>query len=211
MTGSLARRKKELTDLRQIAQQPNTSTIIFKAAVVLAYSHWEGFFKETIDRYIEYARSACDDHTGLCDSMTAVLFFSLLKDVGDGRLPDVRFFRAINGVRSAARPSADHAWKAQSFRQNVTSEAVSQMLKAIGLDEKMGLSSSVWGSDMAIQLDRVYIYRRNKIAHGESEQLSAEDAVTAVDFFLTKLDDIASFFQRAVDEESFRASRVSRV
>ncbi|MEU5405752.1 MAE_28990/MAE_18760 family HEPN-like nuclease [Nocardia asteroides] len=198
---SLARRKRELTDIRLRIQltDPNPSYLgwVARASIVLAYAHWEGFVKESSSKYIKLicARRIRVDQLHL--SLQAACLTSHFKRAQNSE--KTRYLASILTEIDDRRCNVFNVSpeKVIDTESNLSSTVFRDLVLGLGLDHH-----DIYDTRKAF-IDETLLFARNKIAHGELVSYSRSEAVDRIDGVLLLLDVYADQLILAAKENKF--------
>ena len=186
-------RIKELTVIRgECVSGPETKrAALRRAAVPIAYAHWEGFVKKVGQSYLEYVatRKLTLAELSICFQS---LYFSV-ENAGDLRktkrhllVPILRRLKDNGGDKVHIKTR-----DAVSTQSNLNSEVLEDICV------NLGLNFSSFSQQTAF-IDKILLGRRNSIAHGESLPLSEVDlddlvhnVVSCIDIFKNEVENAA--------------------
>lgn len=159
----LAWRKREITTLKIWLLKPrrqHETTTLLRAAVCLLYAHWEGFVKAAATGYVSYVATLGLRYRDLTPNFVPLGLWSDISQAGLSTSPTLRTAlteRLISGLSERANIN----WE-QSIdtRSNLNSKTLSEILCAMGLDNKEYLIKKPI-------IDLRLLGNRNAIAHGE--------------------------------------------
>lgn len=161
-------RLKELANLKSLINSSDgvARRTAVRAAVCVAYAHWEGFIKESAENYIRFVANQKLKFEELADCFVAIgakRHISLLPESRKAvvAIAAVEFFRSKMNERP--KLSIGDLIRTES---NLSSAVFENILISIGFDT--ALFSSRYH-----QIDNELVNRRNKIAHGESLDLDS--------------------------------------
>jgi len=176
LDGELAKRRKELTDIRLMSFSSSGSRgdTLRRAGHIMAYAHWEGFSKFAFSQYLEY----------LCDSNLLV----------DSLKLQLRALNYWNSFKSAAASGDFRSMVGfiESFAQAAATRfaiEVSEVTKTGNLDSRkfrsfLDLCALEYKPVYQTRenfIDQVLCGRRHLIAHGLLISISATDLIEAID------------------------------
>lgn len=195
----LARRKKEISSLHiHIAalrdQGGELVPSLRRAAVVMLYSHWEGFAKSSIEGYIAYVQNRGCPASELSDGLRALALLRTMPNARkDATLADiVRCLNIIESCDPVSSLAIDHLTNSMG---NLTPDRAAHLLSFVALD-----FSSAWGTKKKA-LDSL-IGSRHKISHGKLDAVASEDYLRAKDLVIDLLDWILDELTRLVSTDS---------
>jgi hypothetical protein len=189
------RRAKELSEVKscfasssdRLPYQVNT-----KAVIVLAYSHWEGFYNDCIDVYLSFLRDSGRTVSNTQWSMLTGIVSTELDRIRDrNHSPQARLeFVQTLSVLMASDFSGFQA---------------SIVLARSNLDfAKLKQNYQVLGFDLAkfqpkrIRIDKELVGWRHQVAHGDNPDLSLADSKCHIKFTQDLILALADQFQEAI-------------
>ena len=157
---SKAWRKKDILELKlQIEKQPK-SGILAKSAIVIAYSHWEGYVRDSITAIIEYINAKKVRYNDIRIEIIVFQFLYELKHYMIHTNIDniIELIRRINTSKRIFINSKTHIRKIKMLTWN----EYKKIMQLLGLDIKSLETKQKF-------IDERLISTRNRIAHGEYE------------------------------------------
>ena len=157
---SKAWRKKDILELKlQIEKQPKSS-ILAKSAIVIAYSHWEGYVRDSITAIIEYINARKVRYN---DIRIEIIVFQFLYELKHHMIHTnidniIELIRRINTSKRIFINSKTHIRKIKMLTWN----EYKKIMQLLGLDIKSLETKQKF-------IDERLISTRNRIAHGEYE------------------------------------------
>lgn len=159
---SLAKRKTELasqraTVLRAAAEAP----VLRRSGITLIYAHWEGFFREACEGYLELVGSTARRVHELTPTFQAMAMRGQIRRFGaSGKTAD--HVQLIDLIRRETRPPSSERrlpWRRAFRLGNMKPESMREAIECLGLDyDPFALQEH--------QLIRRIRRTRNLIAHG---------------------------------------------
>jgi len=191
------RRVKELSEIKRRFGSDHTtdpSGVSSKAAVVLTYANWEGFYNECLQTYMEFLRER-GKKVRETDWMLLVCAFH-------------REFESLRDKNHSADSRRDFIVR---LKDRLECDFVQFDSSAIAAKsnlnfERLAYNYSLMNFDLGalqkfrIRLDKELVEWRHRVAHGDSPDLSAMDIADHVDFAAHLLIVIADNFQYAMLE-----------
>lgn len=203
----LAWRRQELAALRADihSARGRSSETATRAAVTLAYAHWEGYIVAVSRAFLDYVVGLRLSYGQLGDSFVALSMTGRLKEAEASTRRIARHIELVRIMRSpadrAAFPDGHSLIHAEG---NLKSEKFRDLLTRLGLDESPFELYYRW-------LDSELLRRRNHIAHGQAgfaDAAFAEEAIRTVD---SLLDQFRTAIQNALVLESFMRDTASAI
>jgi hypothetical protein len=198
----LAWRRLELSTLRAEIGHSTGKAVdtAARAAVALAYAHWEGYVVVASRSLVEYVVGLRLNYDQLADSYVALCLTGRLKEAEQSTRRIGRHIDVVRMLRQSEQrayfPDRDAMIQAEG---NLKSEKFRDLVERLGLDETPFELHYRW-------LDSELLRRRNQIAHGQAgyaDETFALDAITTVG---TLLDQFRTAVQNAVVLEAFKRS-----
>lgn len=197
----LAWRKKELTTLKvwlDKSRRQYETAILLRAAICLLYAHWEGFVKAAATGYVSYVATLGLRYRDLTPNFVALGLWSDISQAGLSTSPTLRTAlteRLISGLSERANIN----WE-QSIdtRSNLNSKTLSEILCAMGLDNKEYLIKKPI-------IDLRLLENRNAIAHGERRpEFGLDDYIGLSDDIVQLVERIRTDIENAAATRRFR-------
>ncbi|MGR0481151.1 MAG: MAE_28990/MAE_18760 family HEPN-like nuclease [Candidatus Electronema sp. V4] len=192
-------RKRELISLSQDLSPPkgHPTAHTCKAAVVLAYAHWEGFVKEAAQAYVNLVAHKSKRLDALALSFQALVFRQelLAAQSATRRIQQHLSLtrRFTDDITSSC--TIDHK-KAIDTESNLTAEVLENICLSVGLDYK-----TYWFT-VAPFIDEL-VKNRCSIAHGEIWTHEAKYAREAVNFVIKAIDQFSTDIENAATLEQY--------
>lgn len=186
------RRARELSELKVRMTEMNGISkygINSKALIVLAYAHWEGFYNECVNNYIQalatYGAKISDISWLL---LIGVLKSDLqrLKDRNHSPVAEIEFLDRLKGIINSDFSNFDEM--AVRSRSNLNFETLGQNFKVLGFDIE---PFQRW----RIKIDKELVGWRHSVAHGDEPNLTSIDLHQHIQFTQKMLFLIADTFQ----------------
>lgn len=200
LDGDLAKRRRELIDLRLLVASASGSRLdlLSRACQVMAYAHWEGFVKYALQRYLAYIARLSPKVGDLRYQLQGLYLREEIRravaperDVSDlaGLLPqlgartqDVFLIEPTEVIRSG----------------NLTSDNLRTLLGCAGLDYTAAYEAR------EKYIDSVVCGRRHRVAHGGWQPITATEARELVSDVLDLCEEVNGQIQTAVVYERYR-------
>lgn len=185
----LAWRKKEITSLKFLIDRARTSDelVLYRAAIALMYSHWEGHIKFCSHAYLNYL-----NHLGLSCASLSDSFVQLNLGANFEDNDSVRDYRVQKKLHEYfCKPFAYkfkvNEKKAISTKSNLNYEILESIINKLGLSEDSFKLKENF-------IDATLLDYRNAIVHGERRSLEdTKSAYMSIEEHL--LDMIQSFHE----------------
>lgn len=200
LDSDLAKRRREITDLRLMVAASSHARLdlVARACHVMAYAHWEGFVKFSLRAYLGHLVSRRLTLGALNYSLQSL---TVKNDIRIASEPD----RSVD-LLAALLVSLDSR-ASQPFlvtpsdvvkTGNMTAETLRTLLGCVGLDY---LSAYETRENF---IDSVVCGRRHRIAHGEWQPISRDEARSVASDVLELCDELNQQIQTAALYESYR-------
>jgi len=188
-------RKKEIITLRtnaNIADGSSQATML-RCLAVISYAHWEGFVKESAGLYFDFIMSQNLCYSQLSESFIATAISARARET----IPKPSYYHEVAQFTLYQQQdrAAINAPKILSEMGMLNSQRLSSILYCLAIKNDTFELKFNW-------LDKVFIERRNKVAHGEytkicdveiSEYLQlADDVIDYIETFRNSLLDSAT-------------------
>lgn len=192
-------RRKELTDLRGMAQEFKSevrSRVVIRAAVALLYAHWEGFVKKASSYYLEFVSSHRLQYRRLSPNFVALSikakYFELsVSDKISGANSLADFFC------SSLDQQANVPYKnVVDTRSNLSSKVLLDILAGLGLNHTIFETKLKY-------IDSSLVNPRNHVAHGEALDMSLDDYLELHDTVLGLIEAFRNEIENASVERRF--------
>lgn len=158
----LAWRKHELQTLKvlQKRSRPHQRNLSARTAIMLYYSHWEGFVRKAGDAYLRYVESRRLPLKKLAANFVAVALRSELQSAMTTK-SCTRVTTAVRLLLQGRRSTELFTWTGQiDAHNNLTSEVFVEIMDLLGLE---CAPYSIYFQFF----DRKLVSRRNAVAHGD--------------------------------------------
>ncbi|MEW6016985.1 MAG: MAE_28990/MAE_18760 family HEPN-like nuclease [Pseudomonadota bacterium] len=191
---SRLQRTLELADLKfrsTTDPRPDRFSIQSKAVVVLSYAHWEGFYNECVDSYVQYL--------SMRSEKVASVSWNLLVGALSGNFVRLRDRNHTMEARSefvaALREKLECKFDQFDLniiksRSNLNFERLSSNFRTLEFDISPFAPSR-------LRIDKELVGWRHAVAHGSPPDLSSVDIGNHVEFTLNLMEMIATAFQEA--------------
>lgn len=200
LDADIAWRRLELAAIRTTLKRstgPSEATAA-RAAVALAYAHWEGYVVATSRSLLQYVTGLRLRYEDLTDSYVAMCLAGRLTEAEASTRRIRRHIDVVAVLRSsedrADFPLAERVIHAEG---NLKSEKFDDIIARLGLDRKPFELHYNW-------LDGELLRKRNHIAHGEIGYVDTDFAYAAIDTVAGLIDNFRTAAQNAAVLEVFR-------
>lgn len=164
-------RLKEIADLKITVKGNSTlgQTTVIRAGVPLLYAHWEGFVKQASQDYLNFVSCQRLNYGDLASCFVVFGAKKHITSVTTSRQTSKKSIEAVDFFRRCAGERADLVLSsAIDTKSNLNSDTFENIAMSIGVPIR------TYDSYYNL-IDVSLLARRNKIAHGEYLDLSAED------------------------------------
>lgn len=155
-----------------------------RAGVALLYAHWEGFFKDACQTYVDFVAKRRPKAADLNDGFLLTVLSALQRRVDSG--DDAAIEALLEAVREPASARARIPRTSVNTKSNLRHAVAAKILLALGLPSDMFLTR-------APLIDRSLCDARNAIAHGR-------DLFPDADGFRLLHDDVLGMMEELKDE-----------
>jgi hypothetical protein len=164
-------RQKELTNFKNTAFSSRKShrNMLIKMFIVLLYSHWEGFIKNTAIAYCEFLNSKSMKYHELQNNFKV---YCILNNFESGHFPYKRFNAYIDIINLLSDYRMDDILyidyqKYIDTQSNLNSNVLKDII------QKIGFSYTEYELHANL-IDETFLKLRNAIAHGEYREIDEE-------------------------------------
>lgn len=189
------RRAKELSEIgSRIGGQVTGSFygVPAKAVIVLAYSHWEGFYNECIAIYLDHLKAAGARVTDVRWSMLVGLLrpqLQRLRDKNHSVEAELDFVEALQGTLREDFIGFDHSVVAS--KSNLDFHKLTHNFRVLGFDIRR---FQKW----RLRIDRELVGWRHSVAHGDNPDLTNLYVKNHISFTQELLLALADIFQEEI-------------
>ncbi|MUG91508.1 hypothetical protein F7734_02995 [Scytonema sp. UIC 10036] len=163
LSGDLAWRKKELSEIKSLVEAKNVSDqrhkVLLRSGICILYSHWEGFVKLAANSYLEYVRSKKLTYKELSTNFLALAMKEKLKEAKDTNKPSL-YIPVCDFFVSELNQRCILPKDVISTASNLSSEILKEITYILGIDFSLYSTKSVL-------IDTKLLKTRNEIAHGD--------------------------------------------
>lgn len=197
----LSHRKLELARLslrvRESDHHDDHLSWFTRAAVVLAYAHWEGFIKESGVKYLKFLNAQQVVAGALKLELQAAFVASHFKRAQGST--KTSFLGDLLGQMDACRRDvfSVNPKKVIDTESNLSSTVFKELVRGIGLDYLDSYAAREAFVDSKI------VYGRNSVAHGDLVSFTAEEALDRIDGVVHLLDCFANQLILAARDQAF--------
>ena len=191
------RRKLELISLTKELSGKNSTALRRRAAIVLAYAHWEGFVKDAASAYVQFVSQKSRKLSDLVVSFQALVCrqeFTVAREAKHRISHHILLVqRLTDRINESCTIRADGAIDTES---NLTAAVFENICTSIGLDY-----SAQWATHGPF-IDDLFM-TRCAIAHGELLDPDDSYAVEVLDFAVHAIDRFSSDIEDAAVQKLF--------
>ncbi len=200
------RRARELSELKVRMTEMNGISkygVNSKALIVLAYAHWEGFYNECVNNYIQ---ALTISGTKVSDISWLLLIGVLkpdlqrLKDRNHSPVAEIEFLNRLKTLINSDFSNFDKM--AIRSRSNLNFETLDQNFKVLGFDIS---PFQRW----RIKIDKELVGWRHSVAHGDEPDLTSIDLRRHIQFTQKMLLLIADTFQNDLFNKTIAIENVN--
>jgi hypothetical protein len=187
-------RVRELSEVKRIFSEERADSfgVQSKAAVVLCYAAWEGFYNECVDAYCRFLK---DNNIKIVDAGWRHLIGALEADFNS--LRDKNFSdKAKKEFVDKLKDRVDGNFK-QFDTKCVSARSNLDFSKIRNNYEILGFSAQILEKHR-IRMDQELVGWRHGVAHGNAPSLDTLDLADHVDFATNLLNEVSDKFQAAI-------------
>lgn len=195
LADQLSWRRKELHDLKSVIIEKKKSKELkplVKSAIVLAYSHWEGYVKDISNAYLSYI-----SFREIPKNEVAENFLTL---VVQNNLKNKKFEECILEIsilfdetnKKCVIPTENII----NTDSNLNFEVLNKIMSLIGLDHSFFVTKQQF-------LDKNLLGCRNAIAHGENRDVNADDYNEIFSFVLESMTQYKTLIENALSLKTY--------
>ena len=194
---SRLRRAKELSDIKSHLAGPSVTSpygIHAKAVIVLSYAHWEGFYNECVDTYLNCLNEFGKKVSDVSWSMLVGILTPELKRLRDKNLSysaQSDFVEKLSMLMKSGFKNFDSS--VVVARSNLNFEKLRVNFRVLGFDIS---KYQMW----RLRIDKELVGWRHSVAHGDSPDLSSVDLRQHIGLTQALLLLLADTFQYAISE-----------
>jgi hypothetical protein len=201
LTDQLVWRRKELHDLKTLVRNKEKSTEIrplIKGGIVLAYSHWEGYVKETSEAYLSYVSFREPKKNEIASNFLALYIVDKVRKAKELSECVEDIISLIN-IPDGKCPIPKDIINSES---NLNSEVLEKIMNQIGLDFSFFETKRRF-------LDQSVLGLRNPIAHGEQRMLETYEYIRIADFVIELMEHYRTLLQDAIEKKLYLRNKNS--
>lgn len=205
----LSWRRHELTNIKSLVERGRSAqqSLIIRSSVVMLYSHWEGFVKNTARAFLSFLMSQGYKYSELKHNF----WVAGMLNVAGGENSQINTWRSVKLYDFMTRDCINDKFFVDEERYvnakgNLNSEVFKEIIYRLGLPESKFMT-------YYIILDSSLLKRRNEIAHGENTA-ARKDSTLDIEGFLdlyNKVQELINTYhvelENYIHREEFLASR----
>lgn len=174
LSAELKRRKRELSEMRGAVKRNQNAAHkpMVRAAVMLLYSHWEGFVRDAAAAYVNYVSYQGLPQKGLASNFLAICFRERLRECGIIR--PSHHNAVVSQLRSDLSNVVSVPQSVIDTKDNLRGDVFREVVALLGLDYQPYASRENF-------ISYTLCDKRNEIAHGHWCDVSAADYDTMHD------------------------------
>jgi len=174
---ALAWRKREVGGIRASVRRSKADKCpAVRGGLVLLYSHWEGFLKESVQHYIDFVFSQNLKIEKLTPNFVAIAYFSDVVEAAKATYPGSE----LNHLKLARRLLQgtsvicnQGSWRVDTGG-DAGSETYQRLMNSIGVSFDLGMDRATWEATRVF-IDEHLARDRHRIAHGQGFYISKQD------------------------------------
>lgn len=203
LSRDLAWRKKEITAMRAVVENPKTTRraqdAALRAGLALLYAHFEGFIKTGGDSYLEYLSRKKLPLCELQDNFIAIFLHSKIASYSTTNKISL-LKDAVDSIRNNLSSNQFTASKrCINTKSNLNYETLYEILFSLGLD------NAEYEKKRMIINERL-LSNRNQIAHGEFCPIDQENYAVLNDEIISLLNLFKNQIENAAAQLSYKIS-----
>lgn len=199
LAGDLGWRKKELTDIRLMAQLATNRArrrALTRCGIAIMYAHFEGFTKQAGQAYLEYVAAQRLSNDELAKNFLALALCEVLSPVVESRRAS-SYERGVRLLLESGNTRAVIPYKtAVRTESNLSSRVFRDIIFTLGLDY------DIYASKEKL-IDARLLEKRNHVAHGEDIELDDVDYDDLHDSVIGLLNGLRNQIENAVMQKLF--------
>lgn len=215
VNGQLAKRKKELIELKQLIESTSSEpaqALYRRTVFLLLYAHWEGFIKFLGMQTLQYINSQNLQYKNLHLTFSAISMHNELK----GSIPEKEpqkiklLMKLLSGNYDACfedKFECKHVETWVDAKSNLNREHLEDILMLFGIN-LVGLRTAEYVTNNWLD---TFLGRRNKIAHGGLDEIDTEIFNEAHTRIIELLDFFNDTFLSYVGSGEFKKNQSSRL
>lgn len=191
----ISERKKEIINLKGLLKKAKEKNeiLLAKCLVIISYSHWEGFVKNSSRYYMNYIKQKGIKSDHYSQQLRSSLFFrQIIKK--SGSVPNkISFVEDLLYNHYQLAIDENDLCDTES---NLDYKTLKKLLYNIGLH-------TIAFDTKEIFLDERIVGDRNKFAHGELQPYTSKDAIEIADTVIELMDKYKTEIDNAVELSSY--------
>ncbi|MCB1533235.1 MAG: hypothetical protein KDJ44_00590 [Rhodoblastus sp.] len=193
----MAWRLKDISVFKIATKGKSVESVTFiRAGVALLYAHWEGFIKNSAEKYLNFVESQGHTYEQLRSCFAVLGLKGHLVMLSESRKTEPNI-DAFDFIRSAM---GQKAHLVMSGAINTESNLKSHVLKNIA--HTINISIDPYESKFKL-IDESLVVRRNKVAHGEFLDLHRDDFVKLIDEVVRLMREFKTDIENAATLKSY--------
>lgn len=201
-------RRKELTNIKSLVHSSREfqNHTVIRSAVLLLYSHWEGYVKKVFEGFFYYLNFKALKHKDLKINLIAL---SSSKEIAHN-LSHKKFNSYLKSVKYILEDCNEKKFKINietcvDTRSNLNVDILDELLNMLGINTD-------YFSNNILHIDNRLLKYRNAIAHGERTDNNPEYFVSAEDFddLYEKINELTDYFEDIIinylETEGYKAA-----
>lgn len=195
-------RRKELSDLKSAitAADSYSRAALLKAIVAMSYAHWEGYVRVCANRYFEHLALRKKPYTDFERQIYVNSILVKLDALHHGRVGIADRCKLVNEILDGTR--VRFAYINPSLidtKSNLSSDVIGDICRICGVESSFFLDEKTF-------IDVILLKRRNAIAHGQHEEISAGEVDEFVAKTLALMEHFSGLLENKVYTKSYAAA-----
>lgn len=191
-------RLKELANIKILVRRndsPLRSTVL-RAGIALAYAHWEGFVKSSVESYLDFVKNQRIQYRDLAPCLMALGRRGILQEFTSTKKFDT-YFRVVNQLTTEPYISERAYFGSPIRTSNLRSEVF------VDISQSIGVATAKYETRFNF-IDVTLADNRNTIAHGEYLLLDGDPLRGIIDDVIVLLREFKSDVENLAVNEGFR-------
>ena len=207
ITSDLTWRIREISDVRSTASAalPPVSRAILRASVPLMYAHWEGHVSLVSRTYMDFLARRRLRYSSLKECFRLNAFFATIRRMTQTRFSHPEQIAFLTSVINSGEAQFRHVDQdVLSSRSNLNSEVLQDLCCLLSLDIRQ------FENDFDF-LDKILLYRRNNIAHGQFIEIDVSMLRDMSDRVIEMMRKFNNLVDNEVNLQGYRARVIATV
>jgi len=194
-------RRKELSDIKSTIKSTDTYSkpIFLKALIAMGYAHWEGYIKTCATRYFEHLTLRKLPYSNYERQIYINSILVRLDTLTQSRANVKERCNIINEILDGGNSRFSYINPLLiDTKSNLNTDVISDLCTICGVDDKYFISKRTF-------IDTILLKRRNAIAHGQQENIQADEIDNFVHELLTLMEHFRTLLENKVYTKGYSA------